>query len=173
MTLVDFNRLYNQYSKRLHFIAYSITRDRFLAEDVVQETFMKAYKKMGGVEDFNKIGSWLSSVAARTAIDFLRVEKRRKWIAAEPSFIESIHNQTPANMNTEDKVIFQFLKEDIHHSLKKLSNDYQMVLILKLQHGLKENEIARLLRIKSCTVKTRIYRARKQLKQVFTASNFA
>jgi DNA-binding NarL/FixJ family response regulator len=58
-------------------------------------------------------------------------------------------------------------------SLKKLSNEYQMVLILKLQHGLKENEIARLLRLKTCTVKTRIYRARKQLKQVFTASNFA
>jgi RNA polymerase sigma factor (sigma-70 family) len=169
MTLVDFNRLYNQYSKRLYFIAFSITRDRFLAEDVVQETFTKAYKKMGSVEDFNKIGSWLSSVAARTAIDFLRAEKRRKWITAEPSFIENIQDE----IHTEDKVIFQILKEDINHSLKKLSNEYQMVLILKIQHGLKENEIARLLRLKSCTVKTRIYRARKKLKQVFTASTFA
>ncbi|MDP4087451.1 MAG: RNA polymerase sigma factor [Bacillota bacterium] len=173
MISIDFNQLYNQYFKRLLFIAYSFTKDRSLAEDVVQETFIKAYRKMEAVEDFDKIGSWLSSIAARTAIDFLRAEKRRKWITAEQSFIENIHDQTPTNFNTEDKVIYQFLKEEINHSLMKLSQEYQIVLILKIQHGLKENEIARLLRLKTCTVKTRIYRARKQLKQLFTVSNFA
>jgi RNA polymerase sigma factor (sigma-70 family) len=167
MAGIDFNQIYTKYSKRLHYIAYSVTRDRFLAEDVVQETFIKAYKKLELVEDLDKMGSWLSSIATRTAIDFLRAEKRKSWIITEPSFMENTDEQAPTDLNTEDKVIFKLLKEDISNAITKLSLNYQVVLILKLQHGLKESEIARLLRLKSSTVKTRIYRARKQLKEIF------
>ncbi|HJV32322.1 MAG TPA: RNA polymerase sigma factor [Bacillales bacterium] len=165
MVGIHFNQIYTKYSKRLLFIAYSVTRDRFLAEDVVQETFIKAFKRMGTVEDFDKMGSWLSSIATRTAIDFLRAEKRKNCLLVEQSVLEGVHDQRASN--TEEKVIFKLLKEDISHSLRALSKEYQIVLTLKLQHGLKETEIARLLRLKSSTVKTRIYRARKQLKQMF------
>jgi RNA polymerase sigma factor (sigma-70 family) len=171
MAGIDFNQIYFKYSKRLLFIAFSVTRDKFLAEDVVQETFIKAFKRMGTVEDLDKIGSWLSSIATRTAIDFLRAEKRKNCQLAEQSVLESVQDQKASN--TEEKVIFKLLKEDISHSLRALSKEYQIVLTLKLQHGLKETEIARLLKLKSSTVKTRIYRARKQLKQMFEAKDLS
>ncbi|MFL6516555.1 MAG: RNA polymerase sigma factor, partial [Bacillus sp. (in: firmicutes)] len=69
--------------------------------------------------------------------------------------------------NVEEEVETGFLVEQVHCAIRKLTIDYQDVLMLKLGHGLKENEIARVLDLKPSTVKTRIYRARKQLKLLF------
>ncbi|MDQ6595666.1 RNA polymerase sigma factor [Bacillus salipaludis] len=77
MGSIDFNQIFREYSQRLHYIAYSYAKDRFLAEDIVQEALLKAYKKLDTVEDSNKLGAWLSAITARTAIDFLRMEKEK------------------------------------------------------------------------------------------------
>lgn len=167
MADIDFNQLVSMNSRRLFCIAYSITRDRFLAEDVVQESLIKAYKKIDTVEDSDKISSWLSAIATRTAIDFVRAEKRKNCLPADQSFMEQVHGRTPARFNTEEEVDILLFKEDLNRTIKQLSPEYQEVLILKAEYGLKENEIAGLLQLKSATVKTRLYRARKQLKQAF------
>jgi RNA polymerase sigma factor (sigma-70 family) len=167
MGTIDFDQLFTLYSRRLHYIAYSVIKDRYLAEDVVQETFIKAYKKIDTIEDIEKMGAWLSAIAARTAIDFLRSEKRKNLVLADESIIEQMNGHCATSMNTEEEVDARLFKDDLNRSMEQLSAEYQAVLVLKVEHGLKENEIASLLQLKSATVKTRLYRARKKLKQAF------
>ena len=168
MAYIDFDELYRKHEKKLRHIAFSITKDRHLAEDVVQETFIKAYKKMETIEDADKIGAWLAAIAGRTAIDYLRAEKRRKWLPSDQSLMEQIFSDQDINPSIEKEVEIMLFKEDIQHLLYKLTNEYQEVLVLRVQYGLKEDEIASQLNLKSGTVKTRLHRARKQLRKVMT-----
>jgi RNA polymerase sigma factor (sigma-70 family) len=168
MAMLDFDELYRIHGKKLCQIAFSITKDRHLAEDVVQETFIKAYKKADTIVDTHKIGSWLAAIAARTAIDYLRAEKRRKWLPSDQSIMEQIFSDHDTEQSLEKEVEIILFKEEIQHMLYLLTNEYQQVLVLRFQYGLKEDEIACKLNIKSGTVKTRLHRARKQLKKVMS-----
>ncbi|MED3563189.1 RNA polymerase sigma factor [Bacillus xiapuensis] len=173
MGSIDFNQLYREHSQRLHYIAYSYAKDRFIAEDIVQEAFLKAYKKLETVEDSNKLGAWLSAITARTAIDFLRMEKRKNWMLVDPSIMEPMIGRSEASVNLEEEVGLRLFNEEVIQTMGCLSKEFQEVLILKIHYGLKENEIASLLDLKSATVKTRLYRARKQLKHVFAEKESA
>jgi RNA polymerase sigma factor (sigma-70 family) len=164
MAAIDFDELYRIHGKKLLQIAFSITKDRHLAEDVVQETYIKAYKKADTIVDAQKVGSWLAAIAARTAIDYLRAEKRRKWLPSDQSIMEQIFSDTDRSLEKEVEIIL--FKEEIQHMLYLLTREYQQVLVLRFQYGLKEDEIACKLNLKSGTVKTRLHRARKQLKKV-------
>ncbi|WP_235864012.1 RNA polymerase sigma factor [Sutcliffiella halmapala] len=159
---IEFSEVYSMFYKRLFQISYSITRDRHHAEDIVQETFIKALSKMETLMEASKIGAWLSVIATRTAIDFVRREKKRKGIPMELSMLDCLGKKTKQNVEEEIETVF--LEERINGALRELTLEYQDVLILKLGQGLKEHEIAKVLDLKPCTVKTRIYRARKQLK---------
>lgn len=165
LNAVDFNQLYAMYAKRLLYIAYQYTRDRFLAEDIVQETFLKAHKNIKMVEDNRKLGAWLAVIAARTAIDFLRANKRRYCLPVDPVDMEPMLGSNDEGMNTEDTVGTRLFQEYLFHLIGDMSKEFQEVLVLKVYYGLRDNEIAALLNLKAATVKTRLYRARKQLKQ--------
>lgn len=165
MAVIDFEELYPIYANRLRSIAYSVTKDWFLAEDVVQEAFIKAYKKIDSIEDIGKIKAWLSSITMRTAIDFFRSEKRKRWVPVDLSLLDPTSFVNGIEWVTDREVEENLMKDEITRLIDVLSNDYQEVLLLKMQYGLKENEIAQLLQLKSSTVKTRLYRARKKLKQ--------
>ncbi|MCX2839980.1 sigma-70 family RNA polymerase sigma factor [Salinimicrobium sp. MT39] len=157
-----FNELYERYFHRLYHVAFRITRDQQLAEDAVHETYIKAIKKIQCVEDSKKIGAWLSVIAARTAIDIIRKEKKSYVMSMEHIHLEAISLQMDHNVekDVEASLFNQYLYKAIH----QLSAHYQTILLLKLQKGLKEQEIADILHINQNTVKTRLYRARQKLK---------
>ncbi|WP_235846504.1 RNA polymerase sigma factor [Neobacillus drentensis] len=163
--MIDFSEIYSLFYKRLFHIGYSITRDLHLAEDVVQETFIKAMKKIETIEEDSKVGAWLSVIATRTAIDFVRIERKKKGIPMEQESFECLGKVM--KQNVEEEVEIGFLVEEVYRAIRKLTHEYQDVLMLKLGQGLKENEIAHVLDLKPSTVKTRIYRARKQLKLLY------
>jgi RNA polymerase sigma factor (sigma-70 family) len=169
---IDFEELYTMYSRKMNYIAFCIIRDRHIAEDIVQEAFIKAFKKAGSIEDTCKIGAWLSAITARTAIDFLRSQKRRSWVSADLAFMDHVQ-QCSAHLTTEEEVEIRLFKEEVSSSVSHLSYEYREVLVLRLQYGLKEKEIASVLQLKSATVKTRLHRARKQLKQTFLEKSTA
>lgn len=71
-----FLRLVRQYGKVVHTLCYRLLKDRARAEDVMQETFMKAYETINTLQDPRRLGSWLKSIAWNKSIDILRSEKR-------------------------------------------------------------------------------------------------
>lgn len=150
---------------RLFHICNGIIRDSFLAEDVVQESFIKAIQKVDSIEDKSKVGAWLSVIATRTAIDYVRRERNKKWVPMEQQVLECIGQEMRQNVEVEVEMGMSL--EMINRAIPKLAHEYQDVLRLKLGHGLKEKEIANILDLNPYTVKTRIYRARKQLKLLY------
>ncbi|KXG43750.1 RNA polymerase sigma factor [Tepidibacillus decaturensis] len=77
--------IFEMFYHRVYNTAYFIIQDRHLAQDVVQETFFKAFQNMHKVEDGHKLGAWLGTIATRTAIDFLRKVKNETILLQKTS----------------------------------------------------------------------------------------
>ncbi|RLQ93379.1 RNA polymerase sigma factor [Falsibacillus albus] len=161
---MGFDEVFAKFHKLIYQIGYRMIKDVGLAEDIMQETFLKAYKKMDSIEDQNKLGAWLSSIATRTAIDFIRKEKRLKETMVDDTDITIIKQGNQESGIVENEVELLFMKENIHEKILLLPDCQKEVFLLRIQFGLKEHEIAEKLHLKPATVKTRMYRARKQLK---------
>ncbi|HWU89207.1 MAG TPA: sigma-70 family RNA polymerase sigma factor, partial [Kofleriaceae bacterium] len=71
-----FRRLVRHHGKVVHSVSYRILKDWARAEDVMQETFMKAYETIDTLHDPKRLGAWLKSIAWHKSIDILRAEKR-------------------------------------------------------------------------------------------------
>jgi RNA polymerase sigma factor (sigma-70 family) len=159
----SFEDVYIQFHRLIYHIAYKLTKDAHLSEDIVQETFMKAYRKWDTLIDFRKIQSWLSSIANRTAIDFIRKEsKRREDLVGDQETYDSPFIASSTRM-VESEIDFHFLEEEIEEGIGMLPAPQQEVLRLKAIQGLSDKEIAQKLDLNPATVKTRYHRARKQL----------
>jgi RNA polymerase sigma-70 factor (ECF subfamily) len=152
----SFQDIYCMFYKKVYRIAFSITKDVHLAEDVLQETFLKFYQKAEQIEDMEKISGWLSTVAARTAIDFLRKEQKT------PCPLDELLISQGGNV--EQTAEYEWLKETISQEIRKLKPKYRDILELKLYYDLKEQELAQQLKLSKGTVKTRLHRARRTLK---------
>jgi RNA polymerase sigma factor (sigma-70 family) len=159
----SFEDVYLQFHRLIYHIAYKLTKDAHLSEDIVQETFLKAYRKWDTLIDFRKIQSWLSSIANRTAIDFIRKEsKRREDLVDDQETYDSPFIASSTRM-VESEIDFHFLEEEIEEGIGMLPAPQQEVLRLKAIQGLSDKEIAQKLDLNPATVKTRYHRARKQL----------
>ncbi len=155
--------VFQQYYDRIYKTSYFITRDPYVAQDVVQETFVKAIKNVHTLKDANKIGSWLNTIAARTAIDFLKKESR--WVVEElhDGFI-NYENTSPIS-SVEKEVSNRFTKKMVENEIDNLEPIFRMVMILKYVAELTDEEIATTLDISLGTVKSRLFRAKSKLKK--------
>ncbi|MBN6206851.1 RNA polymerase sigma factor [Ralstonia pickettii] len=109
MSTINFTEIYSIHYHRLVQIGYSITKDIQLAEDVVQETFIKAIKRIDSIQDKGKLPAWLSVIAKRTAIDMIRSEQKKKGILMEQDTLESLVKEI--NYNVEEEVEITLLME--------------------------------------------------------------
>lgn len=141
------------------------------AEDVLQETFLQAYKGWSGFEGRSNPRTWLYTIAARTCQRFHR--KR----ANEPQHIESFEELSPFNNdsmgvpddNSETPLNIQIREESIEAVEKAITTlplDFRTPLILADILGFTMKDIAEIMQIKVATAKTRIHRARFKLRHV-------
>jgi RNA polymerase sigma factor (sigma-70 family) len=166
----SFDDIYLQFHRLIYHIAYKLTKDAHLSEDIVQETFMKAYRKWDTLIDFRKIQSWLSSIANRTAIDFIRKESKRKEDLVDDQETYDSPFVASSTRMVESEIDFHFLEEEIEEGIGMLPAPQQEVLRLKAIQGLSDKEIAQKLDLNPATVKTRYHRARKQLNVLLNKS---
>ncbi|WP_163539470.1 RNA polymerase sigma factor [Gracilibacillus sp. YIM 98692] len=164
-TEAEFRLLYEMFYSRVYRDVYFITRDSHLAQDALQETFVKAYNNMYRVEDKERIGAWLSTIATRTAIDYLRRRKGSSEILTE----DMTHNDKYLSdyqwSSLEDMVEGNIMKEELFQKINQLKPEYREAILLKYIHELSINEMAQYLEMKESTVKTRLHRARNILKK--------
>ncbi|TMU84835.1 RNA polymerase sigma factor [Bacillus sp. BHET2] len=155
-----FEEMYEHFHKLIYHIAYNLTKDVHLSQDIVQETFLKAYVKIDTLMDGAKTKAWLTSIARCTAIDFIRKRSKRNEVCIEDH--EELH-PIQEHRHTEEEIEARFLKSSIESNIKRLPLSQQEVMVLKVTGDLSDKEIALKLNLPSSTVKTRFHRARKQL----------
>lgn len=155
---VIFELFYN----KVYQTAYFITRDPYLAQDVLQESFIKAFHYLDQLESGDKLEKWLTTITTRTAIDLLR--KRKVWngIPVDDQYLHSLLEHP--NHSVEAEVEKGILKEWVKKGISELKPEYRAVIILKYILDLKDQEIADILNENIGTVKTRIFRAKKKLR---------
>lgn len=159
--------LYEMFYKRVYNTAYLVTKDIHLADDVVQETFIKAFRNMDQISEFEKIGAWLSVIATRTAIDLLNKRKGHIITPVDPGILERELDKYH-KMDEIDRIS---LKDNVRELIDQLSPEQRAVIILKYYHDMKDEEIASTLGLSVGTVKSRVSRAKDKMRQSIIASD--
>lgn len=150
--------LVRKYQNRILNIVYSLVgRDRE-SEDIAQEVFLKVYHNVAYFKQRSKFSTWLYRITVNTVYDFLR--KRKNFIIAG-----EIVEKSAANCeDSYDKLQARERKAIIQKALGRVPFKYRTAVILKDIEGLSYSEISEALRCSIGTVESRIYRARKFLK---------
>ena len=148
-----FTALVNAFSADLHRYAYWLCRDKDLAEDLVQETYARAWRAIDSLRDQSAAKQWLITTLRR---EHARLYERRRHEFAEVE-LENIEALRPAyDTSVEAHVLRQ--------SLHKLPEEYLEPLILQVLWGYNCDEIAGLLNLSKSAVMTRLFRARQKLR---------
>lgn len=156
-----FESLVGAYSSDLYRFAYWLCADHSIADDLVQETFLRAWKALDKLEDEKKAKSWLLTILRReNARRFER--KKLDLVDIESYSIEDEHIQSPEQLTERGK---------LHQAILQLQKDYREPLLLQTIGGYKTAEIASLLKLNMNTVNTRLFRARHQLKEALNIAD--
>ena len=151
-----------------------MVRDPGLAEDLSQETFIKAHRALSSYDRTRKFSSWLFKIAHNTAIDSLRRKKLKTVPLDQP--IGEDQNATLGEL-IEDPDAFSPLRlaegadlvTVLEEALALLPDEAREVVVLRFAEGLSYQEIAEVMDLPIGTVKTHIHRARQRLKRHFSA----
>jgi RNA polymerase sigma-70 factor, ECF subfamily len=158
ITDTDFERRVRENQRVVYQIAYSVLRNAADAEDVAQETFIRAHAKLAGLRDPARFRSWVSQISRRLALNRLRSDaraRRREHVAIET---DSIH-RLEAGDRTEDRMLVARVCAEIERLPEKLRE----VMLLSAIEGLDHAAVAQLLGIPEGTVRSRLHLARKRL----------
>ena len=147
-------------------VAYSVLRQREDAEDVAQEAFAKAYRSFQQLRDRERFRAWLVRMTWRLALDRQRSNRRRlaREFVADGDVVEA-GLQTRLGPTTADAVIEQERAEQLWRAIDSLPEKLRLAIVLAGIEGHDIREVAALLDVPDGTVKSRLFLARKQLKE--------
>ena len=162
-----FEELMNRYKRSIFTIAYRMMGNYHEAEDISQEVFVNVYRKIYQFDNSKKLAPWIHRIAVNTCISTMR--KRNKVVTM--SFDEGYVPINDAELNElyEDPQLIieqKELKKEIDTALMELPESYRMVLILRYQLDLKNQEIAEIIGVSRENVDVKIHRARKALRKI-------
>jgi RNA polymerase sigma-70 factor, ECF subfamily len=159
----------------ISFIA-RITADRALAEDLAQETFVKAFRSLAAFDTTRRLSSWLFRIAHNTAIDAMRRSSPSQAAATSLDarhLLSSVVPDETATPPAPDPVERRELGEALESALAQLRPDQRAAIILRYESGLSFDEIGTVLGVPDVTARSHVHRARKELARLLTASGWA
>jgi len=162
----DFEAAAMPFVDALYNTAYRMTRNTEDAEDLVQETYFKAYRYYDKFQEGTNFKAWLFKILKNTFINNYR--KRQKappqsdFAEIEGAFESQLSEEVTRQMKSpEEEVLEHVLDEDVQRALDILPPDYRMAVILADLEGFSYKEIAEILELPVGTVMSRLYRGRK------------
>lgn len=167
---VEFAKIVEAYSGYIYRLALKMLQNSQDAEDILQETFIKAYKALPKFDGRSKISTWLYRIATNEALMFLR-RKRPDTISMEvPQEDEDEEFVRPIEIVDwcclpEGELMSDEARKYLDQSVDELPERLRMTFILRDIEGLSTKETAEILEIRETAVKTRLHRARLQLRE--------
>lgn len=164
----DFEAAAMPFVDALYNTAYRMTRNSEDAEDLVQETYLKAYRYYDKFEEGTNFKAWLFKIMKNTFINNYRKKQQAPALSdfadIEESFESQVNEEATRQIkNPEEEFLEDVLDEDVQRALDKLPPDYRMVVILADLEGFSYKEIADILEVPVGTVMSRLYRGRRLL----------
>jgi len=154
--------LYERHVDRVYYLAYRMTGDETMAQDITQDTFIKAFDKLDSFRGDSKFSTWLHRIATTVTLNALR--KVKKFRLEGP--MELADNVGAGTVHAEPD-----LTEKLYRAIDSLPERYRTVVVMHDVEGYKHQEIAGALGIEVGTSKAQLSRARAQLREML--SDFA
>ena len=168
----DFASLAMEYMGSLYTAALRMTRNAADAEDLVQETYLKAYRAFGSFQEGTNLKAWLYKILTNTFINSYRARKRRPE-QSELDEVEDLYlyrrlgglEAAAAGRSAEEEVMDLFADEDVKQALESLPEQFRIAVLLADVEGFSYKEIADILDVPIGTVMSRLHRGRKALQK--------
>jgi RNA polymerase sigma-70 factor (ECF subfamily) len=164
----SFRWLVERYSRSVFKLAYRMIGTEHDAEDVVQETFLRAYRQLPRYEARSSFGTWIYRIAANYSLDLLRARERRHEIALTPPNGDGGHSshETPADDPQPDQVAFAGqLRRGFERAMKELSPQERTAFSLRHFEGCSIGQIADALEVSETAAKNSVFRAVQKLRR--------
>ena len=165
---VAFAELVRRYQKNIYFLAYRLLGNHLDADDVVQETFVRVYRRQKEIANVNSFTSFLTRIATNYAIDLLRKRKGRGSVSDDLSELPGEMQvdlarrvRTPEEL-LKDKVVM----EEIQRALDRLPPRQRITIMLHDVDGYTKSEVAAILECPEATVRSNLHIARNKLKRI-------
>ena len=161
-----------QYMDALYTAALRLTHNSADAEDLVQETYLKAYRAYGGFEEGTNLRAWLYRILTNTFINSYRAKKRRPD-ETDIDEVEDLYlyrrlgglEAAAAGRSAEDELLDWFTDAEVKEAVESLPEQFRMAVLLSDVEGFSYKEIAEILDIPIGTVMSRLHRGRKSLQR--------
>jgi len=160
----SFSRLVEAYQRPVYNLTYRMLSSPEEAEDAAQETFLRAYARLAQYDTNHKFSTWLFSIANHHCIDRLR-KRRAIYVSIDDNPV--LENLEHADPQPEADVLSKELAAELQKLLDKLDPDYRTPLVLRYWEDCSYEEIAETMGLTVSAVKSRLFRARKQIADLY------
>ena len=164
-----FEWIFGQYESCIYNYVYRLMGSAEDAHDLTQDTVLKAYLALAMTSDDLRVGPWLYRIATNVCLDELRHRKLVKWQPWE-AFISVFHPSQVAKDSPERDCIDRENAEEVQLMLDRLHPKYRLCLILREYHDLSYDEIADCLTTTRAAVKSLLFRAREEFRQIYATT---
>jgi len=168
-----YNEIVNRYGEKIFRLAMRITKNPDSAEEVLQNVFVKLIEKLGTFREESKLATWIYTVSSNEAFMFLRSKNKSSF---KEISVEEFNNKDNGSayeglqikydgFGPDDSAINAQQQEILERAISELPEEYRVVFQLRDVEGLSNQEAADILSLSLPAVKSRILRARNQLKK--------
>ncbi|MEZ4614146.1 MAG: sigma-70 family RNA polymerase sigma factor [Caldilineaceae bacterium] len=164
----SFSRLVEAYQRPVFNLTYRMLGTPEEAEDAAQESFLRAYARLKQYDSSHKFSTWLFSIANHHCIDRLR-KRRKTFISIDDNpVLQNLRNEGP---EPEENALGLEQAEELQSLLTQLEPEYRTPLILRYWEEYSYEEIAETMDLTVSAVKSRLFRARKQMADLYAAQS--
>ncbi|MCX7748555.1 MAG: sigma-70 family RNA polymerase sigma factor [Clostridia bacterium] len=165
-----FEKLIGEYQKKVFNIAFRMVGNHDDASEIAQEVFLKVYKSLKSFKEEASFSTWIYRITTNVCLDELRKKKNKKVIsldeeikAQDGEMKRQVVDDSPTpEMAVEGKII----RKAVSDSIKMLSEEHRIVIVMRDIQGFSYEEIAKVLKCPEGTIKSRINRARQSLREI-------
>jgi RNA polymerase sigma-70 factor (ECF subfamily) len=156
-----FAQLVEAYTSPVYNLAYRMLGNAAEAEDAAQEVFLRAYLKLASYDRNRKFSTWLLAITSNYCIDLLRRRKAPMVDLEDVEFVIESREPGPEQVAVEGEQ-----RDAVAHAIGGLPAGYRLPTVLRYYHDLSYEEIERITGLSEATVKTRLFRARRMIKEI-------
>jgi RNA polymerase sigma-70 factor (ECF subfamily) len=182
-----FDRIMRRYNQRLYRLAVGVLGDASEAEDVLQESYVRAYYAIGGFAGSGSLGAWLARIVRNEAIDRVRARDHRRVrimlaadlvradaegdeLASDHAGDQDVSDDNNTRSDPQAATEIAEIRQTLERAIERLPDPFRSAFMLREVEGLSVEEAAEYLGIPAATVKTRDYRARALLRSYLRES---
>jgi RNA polymerase sigma-70 factor (ECF subfamily) len=157
-----FRLIFERYARPILTFIHNLVGERDLAEELTQETFVRAYQNLGKIRDDTKVATWLFGIGRNVAREAMRARWRnsRKWDEGASFCLDESEGSSPS-----DVLLGKELNTAVRHGLSSLAEDQRIVFILRVFQQYRYDEIAEITGFSVAKVKIDLHRARQELRK--------